>query len=155
MSYEGTEEEQHLESVEEIGAAEERSEEQDSEEEAVEEGADEQDSDGEVVEEESSWVAYEKACWDMHLDVRGPYKALYIKCLITPFKRGLYVKGHNYDIQNKDHRKRIRHMYVCTYVGTKTSNIDHMPTRFLQVCMYSNQEKTYLLDLCMYIQICT
>ena len=90
MSYEGTEEEQDLESVEEIGAAEEGSEEQDSEEEAVEEGADEQDSDGEVVEEESSWVAYEKACWDMHLDVRGPYKALYIKCLITPF---MYVKG--------------------------------------------------------------
>ena len=73
MSYEGTEEEQDLESVEEIGAAEEGSEEQDSEEEAVEEGADEQDSDGEVVEEESSWVAHEKACWDMHLDVRGPY----------------------------------------------------------------------------------
>ena len=48
-------------------------------------------------------------------------------------------------------------MYVCVYmcVGTKTSNIDHMPTIWVQVCMNSDQDKNVLAwSMYRYVNIC-
>ena len=39
---------------------------------------------------------------------------------------------------------------LCTYVRNRAAPYAH----HISPSMYSNQEKTYLLDLCMYVQIC-
>ena len=47
-------------------------------------------------------------------------------------------------------------LYVCMYVGTKTSNVDHMPTIFVKVCTATKKKRTCLIYVHtdMYINIC-
>ena len=63
----------------------------------------------------------------------------------------MYVKGHNYDIQNKDHRKRIRHMYVCMYI-CRHKNVKHWPyAHQISPSVYVQQPRKNVLAWSMYV----